>query len=227
LVLFSGAAYPQDRPVTKSDPAVSQLLALGKPGLAITMARDEVLEILQRRNSCSAWLAQTDADPAATFASLEFSVDAQGPRYVIGMRSPSGEMLFKHPYSASTYENAGRHAIVRLNANGPFFVRMGRVLTQEVVGSFFQPDGWRTFQVDSYPGDTLAAQMTILLHELGHVVGRIPEDPDEWSGQSARNTTEVLRFCRAEINATERQFRRHGTARAISASPSVSAQTAP
>ena len=60
----------------------------------------------------------------------------------------------------------------------------------------------RYLLVGSYYGNTLAAQITILLHELGHVVGRLPEEFDELSGQSGRNTAEVLHFCRAEIKAT-------------------------
>jgi hypothetical protein len=110
-------------------------------------------------------------------------------------------MLFKQPYSARALENAGRSSVVTLNANGPFFARTTRVFQSEIPGSLPRPSGWRALQVGSYGGDTLSAQITILLHELGHVVGRLPDDSDELSGQSGRNTAEVLRFCRAQIKA--------------------------
>jgi hypothetical protein len=107
----------------------------------------------------------------------------------------------KHPYAARALENAGGNSIVVLNAKGAFFVPVAVVLQQEDMSDLFHASGWRYLLVGSYRGGTLAAQITILLHELGHVVGRLPEDSDELSGQSERNTAAVLRFCRAQIKA--------------------------
>ena len=74
------------------------------------------------------------------------------------------------------------------------------VLQRDYIGGPLHKAGWRLLRVNDYSGNTLSAQMTTLLHELGHVVGRIPEDFEEGSGQSGRNTAEVLHYCRAEIN---------------------------
>ena len=187
-----------------NDPLRGQLLAAGKPGATIALARERVAGILQSQNSCSSWFKEIDPDAAAIFASLKFVIDANGPQNVVSLRSESGEMLFKQPYSAKAWEYGGGSSVVILNANGAFFVRTAFVLRQENAGSSLYRSGWRYLRVGSYAGDTLAAQMAILLHELGHVVGRLPDDSDEWSGQSGRNTTELLRFCHNQINAAAR-----------------------
>jgi len=43
--------------------------------------------------------------------------------------------------------------------------------------------------------------MVTLLHELGHIINLLPEDADDLDGKSLRNTSEVLRHCRTEIEA--------------------------
>jgi hypothetical protein len=63
-----------------------------------------------------------------------------------------------------------------------------------------RPAGYRLLVISSYPGNTPEAQITILLHELGHIIGRLPEDDDSWDGRSSRNTSEVLRHCKTEIH---------------------------
>lgn len=204
-------AFAQNHATFQQDPVRAQLLEMGQPGLTISLARERVIEILESENSCSAWFQKVDPDAAATFASLKFIIDANGPQYIVGWRSDSGEMLFKQPYSAKARENTGRNSVVILNANGPFFTRTTSVLQKEISGSSPHPAGWRLLQVGSYAGNTLAAQMTTLLHELGHVVGRIPDDSDELRGQSGRNTAEVLHFCRAQIRGAERRSRHSGS----------------
>jgi hypothetical protein len=37
------------------------------------------------------------------------------------------------------------------------------------------------------------------LHEFGHIIDLLPEDADNLDGKSVRNTDEVLRHCRAEV----------------------------
>jgi len=64
-----------------------------------------------------------------------------------------------------------------------------------------QPGGNRLLVVSSYNGNTPEAQITILLHELGHIIGRLPEDDDSWDGRSFRNTSEVSRHCKSETRA--------------------------
>jgi len=190
-----------------NDPIRAQLLTMGKQGLTVTLARDHVIEILQNKNSCSAWFQEVDPKAAATFGSLKFIIDANGPQEVLELRSHSGEMMVKHPYAASVFVNGEGKSIVILNANGAFFVPVAVVWRQENFDGPFRPSGWRNLRAGPYVGDTLVAQITILLHELGHVVGRLPDDSgdsDELSGQSRQNTAEVVRFCRKQINSAVR-----------------------
>ena len=201
--LISNVAFARDHAFVTKDPIREQLRAMGKPGLTVAQARDHVLEILQPQNSCSAWFQDAAPNAASHFASLKFVIE-NGPRDVLSWRSRSGEMLFKHPYAAMALQNAIGNYFVVLNARGAFFVRAAVVLRQENEGRFFRAVGSRYLLVGSYVGDTLAAQITILLHELGHVVGRLPEDSDELSGQSGRNTAEVLRYCGNQIDTSVR-----------------------
>lgn len=194
----SGVSFAQSHMLTTNDPIRAQLLTEGKPGLAVAQARSNVIEILQSKNSCSAWFQGVDPNAASTFASLKFIIETNGPKEVLGLRSGSGKMRLKHPYAAKALEN---RAFVVLNANGAFFVRAAPVFQQDNQGGFYRLSGSHGLVVGSYLGSTRAAQMTILLHELGHVVGRIPDDSDELSGQSERNTAEVLRFCHQQIKA--------------------------
>jgi hypothetical protein len=199
--LISGVSFAQNDTLVTNDPIREQLLTMGKPGLTVALARDRVIEILQSKNSCSTWFQEVDPHAASTFASLKFIIETNGPKEVLGLQSYSGEMLLKHPYSARALENAGANSFVVLNAKGAFFVHAAPVLRQENNSNWFRPSGLRYLLVGSYRGDTLAAQITILLHELGHVVGRLPEESDELSGQSGRNTAEVLRRCHKQIKA--------------------------
>jgi hypothetical protein len=198
---ISGVSFAQNYTFVTNDPIRAQLLSMGRPGLMVALARDHVIEILQSANSCSAWFQEADPNAASTFASLRFVIETNGPRGVLCFRSHSGEMLLKHPYSARALENGGANSMIVLNGKGAFFLPSAAVSRQEEMGSLFRPSGWRYLLVGPYRGDTLAAQITILLHELGHVVGRLPDDSDELSGQSGRNTAEVLRFCGAQIRA--------------------------
>ena len=194
----SGVSFAQSHMLATNDPIRAQLLTKGKPGLAVARARSGVIEILQSNNSCSAWFQGVDPNAASTFASLKFIIETNGPKEVLGLRSGSGEMLLKHPYAAKALENS---SVVVLNANGAFFVRAAPVFRQDNQGGFYRLSGSRELRAGSYRGNTRAAQMTILLHELGHVVGLLPNDSDELSGQSERNTAEVLRFCQKQIKA--------------------------
>jgi hypothetical protein len=183
----------------------SQLLALGRRGETIARIRQQVLEILQNSNACAAWYQQMDADPAATFRSLVFVLDEKGSPFVYSLRDTRDARHFKHPYVASAIENAGRNAAIQLNVNGAFFNRSSSVVEEPPDGGPARPVGMRTLRVDSYPGATPEAQLTAMLHEFAHIVGRIPEDSDSLDGQSARNTAEVLRHCRPEIQTIARK----------------------
>jgi hypothetical protein len=43
--------------------------------------------------------------------------------------------------------------------------------------------------------------MVTLLHEFGHIIDLLPEDADDLDGKSVRNTDEVMRHCRGEVQA--------------------------
>jgi hypothetical protein len=174
------------------------LSALGKHGDTIARARGQVLEILQQGNACTAWFQEADPEPAEVFRSLHFELDMRGPSYVYGMRDSEGGQLFKHPWAARSIENGGRDSTILLNANGPFFNRTSFVVQLDPRGMLARSDSNRQLAVSSYAGNTPEAQITILLHELGHIIGRLPEDDDSWDGRSSRNTSEVSRHCKAE-----------------------------
>lgn len=187
-----------------------EFAAMGKRGETIARARAQVLQILQVENACTAWFQELDPDPAGKFRAARFVVDEKGPRYVFGMRQGGQGELFKHPWVASTVENSGRDATIWLNANGAFFNGSSELVEKELSGGPLRPAGTRVLRVEWYSGNTPEAQITALLHELGHIVGRIPEDNDSLDGESGRNTAEVLRHCRPEIRAAAGKSRRGG-----------------
>ena len=180
---------------------VTELSALGKQGDIIARAREQVLEILQQNNACTAWFQESDPDPAEVFRSLHFELEERGPSYVYGMRDPDRGQLFKHPWAAKSFEYGGRSSTITLNARGPFFNRTSRVLQLDPGGMVARPIGNLQLAVSPYTGNSPGAQIVILLHELGHITGRLPEDNDSWDGRSTRNTSEVMRHCKAVTRA--------------------------
>jgi hypothetical protein len=200
-VLFAPSLSYAERTSNNDDRVVLELSALGKQGDTIARAREQVLEILQNGNACTAWFQEADPDPAEVFRSLQFELDERDPSYVYGKRDGEGGQLFKHPWGARSFENGGRNSIIQLNANGPFFNRTSRVMQMDRGGMLARPGGYRSLVISSYNGNTPEAQITILLHELGHIIGLLPEDGDSWDGRSSRNTSEVLRYCKTETRA--------------------------
>jgi hypothetical protein len=187
-----------------------ELSALGKRGDMIARAREQVLEILQQGNACTVWFQESDHDPAEVFRSLHFELDRSGPAHIYSMRTREGSQLFKHPWAARSMQYAGRGSTIQLNANGPFFNATSQVMQLDPGGVFARPSGNRLLTISNYNGDTREAQITILLHELGHIVGRLPEDDGSWDGRSARNTSEVSRHCKAETIAAAHNSSRGG-----------------
>jgi hypothetical protein len=183
------------------DRVVLELSALGKQGDTVARAREQVLEILQQGNACTAWFQGVDADPAEVIRSLHFELEMKGPSDVYAIRDGNGRQVFKHPWAARSIENGGRDSTILLNANGPFFNRTSVVMQLDPKGMPARPYGNHPLTVSSYEGNTPEAQITILLHELGHIIGRLPEDDDSWDGRSSRNTSEVLRHCKTETRA--------------------------
>ncbi len=191
------------------DRVVLELSALGKQGDTIARAREQVLEILQQGNACTAWFQGADPDPAEVLRSLHFALEMKGPSYVYGIRNSRGGQIFKHPWAGKSIENGGRDSTILLNANGPFFNRTSFVMQMDTRGMPARSDGNRLLTISSYNGNTPEAQITILLHELGHIIGRLPEDADSWDDRSSRNTSEVLRHCKTETRAAAHNSARH------------------
>jgi hypothetical protein len=200
-VLFAPSRSYSGHKPNQDDCVVLELSALGKRGDTIARARAQVIDILQNGNACAAWFQEADPDPAEVFRSLHFELEMRGPSHVYGMRDNKRGQLFKHPWAARSIENAGLNSTILLNANGPFFNRTSRIMQLDPGGTFAWPGGNLVLTISSYNGNTPEAQITILLHELGHIIGRLPEDDDSWDGRSLRNTSDVSRHCKSETRA--------------------------
>jgi len=107
--------------------------------------------------------------------------------------------MLRHPYVARATQDGGAHTAITINAYGAFYRTQGQVQKISQEGLPLQLDGTRVLTVGSYSGNTLPAQMITLLHEFGHIIDLLPEDADSLDGKSGRNTDEVLRHCRAEV----------------------------
>src|SRR6202790_3304757 len=185
-----------------ADTIPAELSTFGKAGVKIARAREEVLEILRSENACTEWFATKDASPADTFQSLNFLLDQRGPREVFESNGAAASIvIFRQPYVARATQDGGAHTAITINAHGAFYRPQGHVLKIVPEGGPVHADGTRLLTVGDYRGDTLPAQMVTLLHEFGHIIHLLPEDADNLDGKSVRNTDEVLRHCRAELEA--------------------------
>jgi hypothetical protein len=183
------------------DPVLAELRSLGKAGVKLARAREEVLEILRSENACTEWFASKDRKPADTFQSLNFLLDQRGPKDVFESNVAASIIIFRQPYVARATQDGGAHTAITINANGAFYRLQGNTLKVVPEGGPVHADGTRLLTVGAYRGDTLPAQMVTLLHEFGHIIDLLPEDADNLDGKSVRNTDEVLRHCRGEVEA--------------------------
>jgi hypothetical protein len=183
------------------DPVLAELSALGKAGAKLARAREEVLEILRSENACTEWFRKKDAKPADTFRSLNFLLDLHGPTDVFESKVDASILMVRQPYVAMATQDGGAHTAITINAHGAFYQPQGNVQKVLPEGGPRIADGTRLLTVGAYRGDTLPAQMVTLLHEFGHIVDLLPEDADNLDGKSVRNTDEVLRHCRGEVEA--------------------------
>jgi hypothetical protein len=189
------------------DTVPAELLALGKAGLKIARAREEVLDILSSSNPCAEWFETKETTPAALFQSLNFFLDRHGPQDVFESMNKESNIVRQQPYVAQATQNGGAHTAIVINLNGAFYRPQGQLLKVGQESGPARPDRARPLTVGNYRGDTLPAQVTTLLHELGHIIDLLPEDADNLDGKSVRNTDEVLRHCRAEVEAHALQAR--------------------
>jgi hypothetical protein len=183
------------------DPVLAELSSLGSAGVKLARAREEVLEILRSENACTAWFLSKDAKPADTFQSLNFLLDQRGPKDVLESNGAASMVIFRQPYVARATQDGGAHTAITINAHGAFYHTLGNALKIAPEGGPVHADGTRLLTVGAYRGDTLPAQMVTLLHEFGHIIDLLPKDADNLDGKSVRNTDEVLRHCRAEVEA--------------------------
>src|ERR1700730_8714757 len=173
---------------TDDDRIQSELAAIGQRGGVIARVREQTLVILQSENACSAWFREADPDSTEVFRSLHYVVQEDERSYVFHMNDGLGGGPFKHPWAARTIQDGGRNSLVELNPGGAFFKAVSPVLELDSRTTLRWPAGMHRLMIASFSGNTTGAQITTLLHELGHVVGRLPTDDDSWDGRSSRNT---------------------------------------
>jgi len=181
------------------------LAVMGKTGQKILRARARVLEILETENTCSAWLREKDADPAATFRTLDYAVDRRGETFVHAWKDMGAQYIFRDPYVARVGQDTGAYATITLNGGGAFFQTQAAALLGSKDGGPFKISGPRLMNIGPYRGDSVAGQTLALLHEFGHVLNLLPVDFNNEDGKSVQNTAEVLRFCQAEIESKARR----------------------
>jgi hypothetical protein len=189
------------------DRVSAELSSLGKPGVKIARAREQVLKILRSENGCTEWYETKARNPAETFQSVNFSLDPHGARDIFASIKDQATVVMRQPYVARATQGGGPYTTITINLNGAFYRPQGQVQKTAREGGPAQSGGTHVFTVGSYTGDALPAQMVTLLHEFGHIIGLLPEDGENLYGESVHNTDEVLRHCRAEILAQAKQFR--------------------
>jgi hypothetical protein len=183
----------------------TELSGLGQRGGLISRTREQTLQILQSDNICAAWFKEADPDAVEVFGSLHYQLYESGPSNIYVLRDNFGGILFKYPWGARSRENAGRDSTIELNSNGPFFVRKSRLTVADPVIGIVPPFGLEPIIIGPYTGTTTEARIAIMLHELGHIIGRLPKDDDSLDGRSSQNTAEVLRYCKKEIRQAARK----------------------
>jgi hypothetical protein len=205
-IVLGGASSVHAQTISSPERSIkSELTPLGKRGEVIGHARELVLQILESQNSCSEWFGETNSQAAEVFRSLHYQLEDNGPIYVYEMPDENGALWFKEPWAASTSQGTGRNSTVRLNGNGPFFMGASRVMRLSTSGYLVRFGGSFHLMVGSYSGNSDQGQVLALLHELGHILERLPEDNDSWDRRSSRNSAEVLSHCKREIRDVVRK----------------------
>jgi hypothetical protein len=209
VFLVPEAAYSQNPP-TEDEYIQLELAAMAKRGGTIRRVREQTLAILRTENECTAWFREADPQPSAVLRSLHYEIEAEKISYVFRMADGQGGKLIKHPWGARSTENSGRNSNVSLNGNGAFFNSIVPLVELDQHATVGRPGGFYYLTIASFKGNTTEAQITILLHELGHIIGRLPEDNDSWDGRSSLNTKEVVRHCGPAIRAVAHEGPRGG-----------------
>lgn len=190
------------------DRIAPELTALGKEGTKIERAREAVESILRGSNACTEWLRTKDANPGTTFHTLDFVIDRKGSQFIRESPVDGLTFLMRQPYVAQATQDGGAHTAITINAYGAFYRSQGNVERSTFRGGHLEATGPHYLTVGGYLGDTMVAQMVTLLHEFGHIINLLPEDADNLDGQSVRNTNEVVRHCRTEIEESAKSRQR-------------------
>lgn len=212
IALFAASPSPTNTaslPVLSpaADPTSALLASFGKHGATIARGRAVALEILSSANACTEWYQTKDPTPALTFQSLTFSIDRHGPQTIFESPLSNSLELLRQPYVARATQDSGPYSEIIINANGAFFRVLGNVQKLQAQDAPGVLGGTHLLTVGYYTGSTLEAQVVTLLHEFGHILDLLPPDSDDLDGSSARNTDQVLRHCRPEVEAYSKQAR--------------------
>ena len=211
IAVYPARARSQELP-RDDDRISSELASMGTRGTTIARARERTIIILRADSGCAAWFEDSTSDAADVFQSLHYQLveGTAESASTVHLRVGLNAELWKNPWAAMSFENGGNNSTIRLITHGAFFKGVSPVIGMDPQRWLQPGSAHRVLRVASYSGDTLQAQVTILLHELGHVIGRIPEDSDSWDGRSGENTAEVLRHCKDEIRMIAKNRKREG-----------------
>jgi len=177
----------------------------GGGGGGTQAAINAVNNILNGKSDCAKFFndgaqAVSGESAADVFASDNIITDKNGPGTIT--QSEDGNTRAQ-PYAAKTSQGTGAGSDIHLNPNGAFFRQSafvtdstGRILSPVTTANLTIGG---TANPSAYLGNTLSAQVTILLHELAHNLNLIPDDstsPD----QSKSNTQTIIDKCKDQIN---------------------------
>jgi hypothetical protein len=175
LPVTGNPGVPRFLPCNEDEHTVpTELSALGKAGLKIARAREEVLDILSYTNPCVEWFETKEATPAALFQSLNFFLDRHGPQDIFESMNKESNIVRQQPYVAQATQNGGAHTAIVINLNGAFYRPQGQLIKVGQESGPPRTDRTQPLTVGNYGGDTLPAQVTTLLHELGHIIDLLP-----------------------------------------------------
>ena len=200
---IEGQAQVVQSPVNDADDALHELgrLAEVPPALALPalsklteldQAYLDTYIILRERNSCSSFFG----GPAAIEA-LNEMVKSIKPTVMdrrVGLRMEGESMTVINARNNFQYRLFPR---VEINVNGPFYKRRG------LPGQATIP------MIGVYLPGTREARITLLLHELGHLVRKgkgewLLRDDGRDVARSFENTGRILDACRAQIHERQR-----------------------
>jgi hypothetical protein len=172
----------------------------------ISRARAALNNLLKGKNPCAEFFNQgatnfaTNSPGAPTTGADAINAanivkDPSGPSQIVKSADQNGNIVYSQPYGAKTIEGGGPSGTIDINPNGAFykttaFVRGTTQTMGLTIGGTENPH--------QFAGDTLQAQMTILLHEMAHLLNMIPSDGSN-PNQSLRNTQTILDHCKSDI----------------------------